>query len=228
MSACAKLTLPARLVRYFAFGVSEARKAEIDRENLCAGIFLRDPDGVIAGAAAGDQDIDGVAGERSNGGGRKNFAQIAIERDGFDLAGDVDPARIGVFLVLPAHFLRDRIFDLASAAQSSPRVLASSCGHRRICWVSRSSTAAGQRCCAHVVPAASAVQRSYIAMPAAERGLRRSSQVHRSAALSRVDLCVLGGRCDEDIFVDETLPRQRAAESELGSFTVFVLHRGIE
>jgi len=105
------------LVR-LAPGVGQTRHTEVDRENARAGRAPRKIDQLLAGPAAGNQNIDGAAAavvaflrEIAKPGERKVMAQPPVDRCRLGQRRGLHPARVGVLLVLLAHQQRDAILD---------------------------------------------------------------------------------------------------------------------
>ena len=82
-----------------ALGVAQACEAEIDRQDARVAHLPRKLDGRQPGAATGDQDIGNLFGRR-----------VLEDRRLYRRAG-LDPARVGVLLVLLAHRPRHLAFD---------------------------------------------------------------------------------------------------------------------
>src|SRR5215510_2949599 len=88
--------------------VTKAGAAEIDREHARARKALRRLDRVLAGAAAGDANVE--AAEREGGAERRRWkltAQVPIDRHGWAHR----PARVGHVLILALNLARDGVLD---------------------------------------------------------------------------------------------------------------------
>ena len=95
-----------------ALRIAQAGQAEIDRERVDADEPLGGLDRVLAGPAAGDQDLHALRlAEVGQVRQRQLAVHIHIEGRGPEHAGRPDPARIGVLLVLLLHQERDVIGD---------------------------------------------------------------------------------------------------------------------
>ena len=95
-----------------ALGVAETREAEIDRKHFRPMEPLCRSDRMLAGSATGNEDIDPCRlSERAEFREWKQAAKILIEGAGLAAGIGLDPARVGIFLVLLPHEQRHRIFD---------------------------------------------------------------------------------------------------------------------
>ena len=109
-----RLTEVARL----AGGVGERAAAEIDGQDLGLGEASRHIERVLAGAAAGDQDLQGLVGDGRRFGREmgEELAQDLGQRAGDGLTR-AEPARVGIVLVLLAHRARGLVVDRRQARQ---------------------------------------------------------------------------------------------------------------
>src|SRR5215469_16515743 len=85
-------------------GISKACEAEIDGEDLCIGKPAGRVDRVASCTATSDQNVQRTAGiARIAWQSGKMQSEPIIEREGVGREIGVDPARIGMFLVLPSY-----------------------------------------------------------------------------------------------------------------------------
>ena len=94
------------------FCIAEAGEAEIDCEYARARIAPGHHDGLLAGAATGDQHVEAVrSSDRAITCVRKIDAQSRIDGVRDFIRSALHPARVGAFLVLVLHQKRNIIFN---------------------------------------------------------------------------------------------------------------------
>ena len=201
----------------FARGVSQAGQAEIDRKHVGAGKSLRCFERMLAGATAGDQNIDRctlvACRDRRL---RKLVAQIPRHAGGVADRRRLEPARIRRLLVLLANRNGDFVADRGQRRQQRAQapllsrlvhLLANDAGHRvRPAPFSQSSRVRKR------------MQRS-IGSNRDEpdgRNCRCRCEGGLDLLLQVGELLQLFRRNRKNIFVEEALLRQRAQEIELG------------
>jgi len=105
-----------------AAGIGEAGAAEVDGGDLRPGKAARDFDGLLPGAAPGNEDLGGRG--LSGRGGRERQIELrdhlADAQSGLTEAGTY-PARIGVVLILVANLVRDMIGNPSKACNPRPQ-----------------------------------------------------------------------------------------------------------
>ena len=108
-----------------AGGVAEAGQAEVDGEHARAGEALPGFDGVLAGAAAGDQHIEARSRVRRSRDRRLRelIAQIPAERHRPADGRRLHPARIGHLFVLVADLFRNLVVDRGEGRDASTDLL---------------------------------------------------------------------------------------------------------
>ena len=121
--------------------IGEARQAEVDGQHARAGETLRGFDRVLAGAAAGDQDIDFGFAERAECRGGEFVAQVLIDPQRLLRQVGLGPARIGIFLVLLPHPQRHVVLDRRQRRDRGAQSCSSA--GSRTCWVRTAASAGG-------------------------------------------------------------------------------------
>jgi hypothetical protein len=199
-----------------AGGIAEAHGAQVDREDVGAGISLRGFDGMLAGAAAGDQDIHGILAERLEAGEGEFLAEQRIERGRRGRDAHRGPARIGIFFVLPFHCDGDAVVDPGQMRQRRRQFALGAAFYDLLFHHGRDRRRPG----AIGEPGGTAhgLQREIGGYRGNPRRRYILSTADRSAELfaEGARTVLFFGRGDPDMFVDEALLRKRAPKRQHG------------
>src|SRR4051812_24104881 len=105
-----------------ALCMGKAAQAQVDREQACLRKSLRGFDRLLAGAAAGNQDVDVRLAEIAEWRRRESAAQELVDGPRPSRGLTLHPTRIWVFLVLVPHRDRHGVLDRRQHRDRSPQL----------------------------------------------------------------------------------------------------------